>query len=328
MIISIDKKPDSYTKNSFHLWADVVEMLCVISLDKEVTRDEFLRRSLSDFKENIDFYSNDEEDNDNDENILEMLSKFTLSRAKEQFGNDVFLNLLSRVTLYGHNYPFTIEGHIVKMKQDVERYKPYIALLLSSMLPFLTVNHNDLTSDFELISVNALRKYLGDNFEVFLFGASSGHTQAEYRSGSKALRFANLSEQLFGNFKAKGTEPSLSSSSGDKGVDLIAVRHTGDKQRGRIVILGQCKCSNKWPDFFGLNNLGGLIEFFPPHINSMFIPFSFRSADNGWHDESLISNFILFDRYRILALDCFPDWSMIQKTNDMVNALLLTSEEI
>ncbi|MBA5249715.1 MAG: hypothetical protein FE834_09350 [Gammaproteobacteria bacterium] len=290
MINNLNITPEKPYFNK-HYFCDYIELVSLVSNPCFLSKSDILERFYQDEK-NV---TSGTIDNGNQDDKWE-------SRV-----SDWFLMLDSRKNEFKDFYPFNINDNKISLKNNLNReHKAYIFLLLNSTQKYLN-NTNNLTSDFELMSLEVLRKYLPKNSRSYKFG-KSGVNNSRYK-GCIETKIDLLAQDL----QCKTNyEPYYFSShdNGDGGLDLVAwtVFTPDDTNQNNIQIyLGQCATGKEW-----LSKQDDTEKFeskyidFQSNINyMMFIPYDGRNLDRTFNEAGRMGKYLLFDRLRMLFLfDC------------------------
>jgi len=284
-----------------HMWADFVELLCLVNPDRACSRADVLDR----YAEALDV---DEELADIDaEEELTPLRPPQRNDKRALQANDWFTHLEYRQTVFRDFYPFYLSEQrdsVYRHTELTSKQKVYILFLLASNLTYFNQSDiNILTSSFELVSMEALKSYLPLNAYVKLFGTGPLHHEAKYTGLliNKIRKLAaDLGEQVLCNethFRPGDT--------GDGGLDIVGWIPLGDSSGGFILIFAQCACTDNWETKqFSSSEMKWkkYITFSAPPCNMCFIPICFRSAGGTWHNSTKISDTILIDRVRLVHL--------------------------
>ena len=279
---------DAPAKHLLHLYADYVEIISVFSNGNWVSESDILDRLIDE-----GFLNKNEEDNDAD--------RAGKSDENQVFVQDVFLILNDRRNLYGTDYPFTFRAHDKMRLNDNldDRNKLYLILLFSSALNIFKVFQPELTTEFEMISHEALKNFLPKHGIVKSFGKKSEYSGT---AREKIIRLANdlnitIDYEAFDEISQRGNQ--------EKGLDLIGWVPFNDQVANLITILCQCACGKEWNK--KLNETERYENYFKFHrkkpIHSIFIPYSIVNYQKKkfYHNDEFTDR-LLFERNRILQL--------------------------
>jgi hypothetical protein len=290
-----------------HIWSDYLELLCVVDPRQEVSVDDMVKRLVgnedlgdteslsSEFDENLDswdsLYSNQGQKRDNQSRSV----------------RDWFSVLQYRQDVFGSFYPFKLspDAQTISLAKRNNTFddaqKLYLTLLIASNLAYVQQNYRQkLTDSFELICVEALRNMLSTE-HVYPFSSKLGN-KSRY-TGNTQAKFERLAKDI-GEMPSPDLSEISSRSTGDGGVDIVAWFDTGDTESSRVVLFGQCACSQKsWskkrseihPDF-----LRPKIIFRHYPMGILLIPHAFRQSNGLWQNVQDVNAVAIMDRQRIL----------------------------
>lgn len=214
--------------------------------------------------------------------------------------SDWFRHLRYREGVFGESYPFCLadDGDTLYVGESLSvKQKLYIFLLLASNNRYSRRHTNVLTSCFEVVSKEALKKLMPQGAEVHMFG-SKHHGRYTGTLWQKINKLAeDLNERVVAeerNFPPQNT--------GDGGLDVIGWVPTDDDLPSNLLVFGQCACTSDWVNkqhSSGPAAWMGKIAFKAPPSNVAFIPYFFRSTDGMWHNSDKIHQSVLIDRLRL-----------------------------
>ena len=293
------ESPPRVGKYETHIWADYIELLCLANEDREFSKADALDR----IRERI---------NDLGEGAEDLLPSAESSPAEEndkwsELVDVWFEHLQYRKRAFEAFYPFSFspDGEALIAEGPLTLgHKFYIFLLLSSNLRHVEKPvETPLTSNFEFLSSEAMRKLLPEQAEVHLFRANSEHT-SKYQ-GNLLNRIRALAKDLREQVKISGAAHSPYNV-GDKGLDVVGWVPFDDSAPGLPILFAQCACTPQWvqkqysSSFSAWNTT---MSFVCPPANIAFIPYCFRSSEGRWHKEgSDISFTLIIDRQRLIYL--------------------------
>mgnify|MGYP006287710899 CR=1 FL=1 len=295
--INLEKLPATVTD---YIWADYLELLCLFNIDGQVTLSELLdriidRREIESVTKDLLGWNNKSRGEMSD--ILEQKSISWIGQIK------------FREKKFKDHYPFTLtrDSKLLQIKSSdirrVNKYFPYLYLLICSNLRYFRGSIQKLTNYFELISKEALNTYLNGKAEVEIFGSNPLST-GRFSEGNIYTKIKKLADSLDGRVWADEDHFSKYSS-GDKGLDIVAWLPFKDRSDGKLIVFGQSACTEEWIDKQHSSSLLAWMDIIntkAKHVNAVFIPFDYRNSDGDWHDITEIHNSILFDRWRLLSL--------------------------
>lgn len=317
-------------KNSpAHVWVDYIELLCLFSQDRIVTKADVLdrQRDESDFHMDstesiIEAETNELEDDEYEIDEIEAGLpglRISESRDKEERElDDLFRHLSYRESAFREFYPFMI-GHdgqtCYRHASLSEKHKFYIFLLLASNLNYFPRRHHILTRTFEIVSWAALREFLPNSAEVHLFRPiGEMRRKHTHYKGNLWNRMKILADDLRERLIVEERHVS-SRDTGDGGVDLVGWVPAGDNLTGGLFcVFAQCACTDEWVTKQNSSKVDAWrlkLTFTSPPSNMIFIPFCFRNASGEWWRPQEISQSILVDRVRLVYYlrENYPIWA-------------------
>lgn len=289
-------------KKSTYLYADFVELLCLISPDKAISKNDAMTRTYHDIGTEIVRETEAEEGvlTEEEEHI------YSFKDAQIQTAEDWFSHLDYRQSAFKEYYPFYVDKDCLFLHDNLNlKQKIYIFLLLCSSLYFINkTDEGTLTTDFEQLSTKAMESYL-PSFVVHPFGKSE---EARKHYPNKLIEAIN---QLAINLRERNiVDQALigAKNTGDGGLDIVAWKHPlGDEHAsGSLICLAQCACSaTDWVKKQAEShyiNWDKRIHFTHRPANFMFIPFCFRDSLGNWYNSDKITQSIVMDRLRLCFL--------------------------
>lgn len=300
-IIAINRVPSS---PDIHLWADYVELLCLVSIDGRVSKADILDKLQEESP--LDKFLEDQD------NILYDDKTDFRDSKQERKSDDWFGHLVYRSSVFDTNncYPFEITADgdtLVRKNSFTLEHKLYLFLLIASNLEYVSAASlkSQVRYDFEAVSEAALKKCLPKQAEIYIFGTGTCLSGSKKFKGTFYDKIEALGKELRETVHQK-KEKTSPHNSGDGGADLVAWVPMGDSSVGLLCILGQCACSFKeWKDKQASSSpmvWRQKLNFKVPPVNSCFIPFCFRDNTGDWDIPHNIYETILFDRVRLIYL--------------------------
>lgn len=321
-IENIQKKP-SFEKYKSFLWADYIELLCLVNKDGELSYvdiiDRFQERERDLAESNDDDLEEitdlEKEDNDKPTQRSEISIKWETDLSAW------FNTLFYRQKLYGKSYPFEISDKVIKRKSNKQsdQQKLYLYFLLCSHLNLFDKSTRIiLTSSFEMVSFNAFKNLLPERAEVHVFGANPLNKEGKFKDGSLWQKMNKLSSELNEVLDSRLNENNYKRNTGDGGLDLVGWIPTGDSLPSSIIYFAQCACTEEdWKSKqhdASHETWSQRISFKNYTNNNIFIPFCFRQSDSTWFKIEDIHSSFLIDRKRLL-------YYYLQKENIRFNTL-------
>lgn len=271
---------NSYKRSEINQYADVVELLAIFN--KECTTGD-----IEDFLFG---------ENDYDE---EGVTKSEINDGNETFIKSIFSILKYRFSLFADSYPFEINNDIIKLKDHINNSeKNYIFLLISSSLDIFNQFQTILTTDFETVSYEALKKYL-PNAVVKQFGKNS-----EYHGNAKS-KIKQLACDLGLSIKKYEISQIDNRNNQERGLDIIGWIPFDDKCSNMVIFLCQCACGKDFgPKHHDTRRFENYLEFYktkPQH--TLFIPSSLINSKNKFDSsDDIEDDSLVFERKRIVSL--------------------------
>ncbi len=292
-------------KLNIHLWADWVELLCISNSDGVTTEAIVRKRCI--------------EERDGDVEAADALAEELEAEAVAEDDLDVveddkldaevrgwFGHLKMRAELFGDAYPFIVADDALAVRAEhTATQLLYVALLMMSNLgnfPKKKVQPN-LTAGFEWLSLHVFRQLLPANAQTHLFRGSQRYP-SEF-TGKLWPRLQKLAHVLGEQVKLAEAEVSATNT-GDKGLDLIGWLPLPDKAPGRLILFGQCACTEDWTSKQHSISAGrwrNRISLKSNPMSVVFIPFCQRGPEQSWHQHDDMDDTCIFmDRFRLLHL--------------------------
>ena len=294
----LESLPQGVKSANLHIWADWVELLCLVNMDREVSVEWVLDR-ISERRDLGEVEEPDPVPTSSDE-TAELHDRYV--REVYQW----FEHLAYRAGEFEAFYPFELGEGTLRCKDGIDddpRCRLYVFLLLASCLKYITKScENWLANRFEIASLVALKSYLPTAGTLRLFGTNP------LNSGSYGVMFRHRLELLakeLGERISSRSEGENLNHSGDGGLDVVGWVPFGDKAPGSLLLFGQCACGKGWEgkEFEAhARKWEKYISFTVPPSNVVFVPYCFRRADGRWHEQLAISDSILIDRVRMVHL--------------------------
>lgn len=295
-----------------HIYADYVELNALFSKEEVTIAD------ISDKLRDI-----------GDCNVLETSELDTIEEELDEIAsleaerNDIiderFYSLFDicrdRESLYLPNeYPFSICGNQIRLKEQLsEKQKTYIFLLLCSNLNYFKQIQSELTGDFELLSLYALKSFLPLKAMVKSFGKNSGY------SGNAIAKIRTLASEI--GIKVNEDYISCISPNNvqERGCDIVAWIPFRDRISNMFIALGQCACGRDWDikqsdtEFFK-----GYFDVKKTPLHIMFIPYAISNTGDKFHQHDRVLDHLFFDRKRIIEQFEKCDFLSELKSSSMV----------
>ncbi len=291
-VANLEKLPQT---SSQYIWADYIELLALYNPDRQVSKSDVLDR----LQERSDL--GETEDLDRDLEIqIQPDDRWSLSLT------DWFLHLEYRKNEFGDAYPFIVSEKptVLKCKENLTfEHKLYIFFLLASNLWAVSKKaQSQLTSVFEIVSLEAIKCYMPSHAKSFLFGKNPLNDGPF--TGKLFDKIQELANELNETTNIREDDFALGNT-GDKGLDIVSYIPFYDKASGMILAFAQCACTTDWVSKqhdSSEDAWSNIISITGRLSNMVFIPFCFRDATGGWYHRVDIKKSILVDRPRLIYL--------------------------
>ncbi len=237
------------------------------------------------------------------------------NERRERQLEDVLTQLAFRSKAMEGFYPFEVEGEFLKIRENLtSKHRVYKLLLACSRLrSFKESGINQLWAKaFTKLSKIAMKGLVPNHAEVRIFDANSEDRTSYYSTNLKeALKI--LGKDLA--VRIDEIECDKAGTSGDGGLDLVAIVNFDDGARTSYALLGQCGAQEKnWPKktleahSIRYKNFFHMIFELP---GVMFTPVCYRNSDGEWSNVQSANGILLVDRIRMLKLieaqNCWDD---------------------
>jgi len=286
-----------------HLFADLAELLLLLGLNG---KEKLHKNDLMAIREHSAL-SVDEADEDARQTTLEH-SASTIDRHEKQL-EDVWTQLNYREGAFAQYYPFLVARDELCLQAQTLEHRIYRLLLCCSRLRSFGLGGlpQRWARAFTHLSKAAMQGLLPPQSTAKIFDANSDDRRTYY--GTNLRQALQVLGKDLGILQINEAECNNASSSGDAGLDLIAVLTQDDGAAVNFSILGQCGAQEKeWPSktleahSISIRNYFQ-IQFDYPSV--MFTPVCFRNSDGSWVNNRFTNGIYLADRLRITNLiDC------------------------
>ena len=313
-LIDIEALENLPKYRDLHIWADYTELLCFFHPDGLMSKGELADRvsegrivgETSPADEDAIDSEKEAYDPESADETKSMPSKVTA--RDEQLIEDIFEHLKYRYTSFGQAYPFTFspEKNCIEVHASQSAIQSlYLLTLLGANLRLVpkAADRNTIADIFEVISAEAIRKYLPIHAEIDVFGANSYATKQPY-TGHIFTKIEALAKytrnSLHPNCKKSTFKPN---DTGDGGLDVIAKIPILDRAGSELLLFGQCACTEAWviKQFSSMAiTWRNKITFDLDPINCVFVPFCYRAPTGEWFNRDKIVNSMMWDRLRIV----------------------------
>lgn len=315
--LSVDEPPSIKTQD-LYLWADHVELKCLLDGDHQVPLEE----SFAEFTHTGEglggeFIPPDEslcgEDSSGD---------YTLSNKTETRISDIRGVLGNRVQLFGESYPFIVENWGIKCQPELltSVHELYIQQLVASNLKCINKSlASRYAKYFEHLAAVVIRYLFPEPYTIKAFGTSP-HCKFDHYPGNFTEKMNALAKDIHSHLLLKDDE--CRTHSGDGGLDVVAWYNFDDPAGHFPVILIQAGCT---ADEEKLTEKSKLI--YPDHwvnkfhllkaLSVMVTPHCYRNS-LGQLPRSTDIGSVFIDRCRILYL--LAD-AVLTESSEWLNAL-------
>jgi hypothetical protein len=301
------------SKEYFHSYADIAELICLISNGYVSANDILMRIKV---KKKV------QQKLDGEIGLVEAEE----SDSEESWLTVVFEYLDLRSRIYSDSYPFFIEknGLRIKSKELTNSQKIYIYLLIASTLELFNKIQNELTSDFEIISEHVLTEFL-PQAKVYGFGSNS------HFKGNAQKKIRELAAEINVDIRERIISQISKYNSKEEGLDVVGWIPFEDKNPNTIVILGQCACGQNWAN--KQNETKRYDRFYDSYIlsfiHALFLPQDLRNNKGRFDlDKDINLNTLVFERRRILEHSKNFDFNDSFKSKKFVDSCIQYQEDI
>ncbi len=279
------------SKEQFYLYADYVELVCIIS-NNYVSSSDIVDRLTDNGLE----FKLEKEKLDGQIGQIEA----EIKDVEEGWISNIFEYLNERSSLFKKSYPFIVDNNGIKLINEKlsSQQRLYIYFLISSSLKFFHKLKHELISEFEIISEKALKAFLPQSI-VHGFGANSAY------KGSARAKIKELAKDINLAYKERIVNQVSKYNSKEEGLDVVGWIPFNDNNPNTIIILGQCACGQNW---IGKQNETRRYDRFYdsyilPFIHALFVPHDLKNAKGKFNfDKDINNNTLVFERLRLIEL--------------------------
>ncbi|WP_366911888.1 hypothetical protein [Ferrovum sp.] len=289
-----------------HLFADLAELLL---LSRWIGRSTLHKNDLKSLINQgvISSEEIDEEESAEEEARQTNCSTAEISSRMEKQLDDVFIQLNYRMETLKENYPFSIVGETISLKESLTG-KERIYRLLLSCSRLRSFNKRGVAQrwaeHFTKLSKIAMKGLVPNHASVRIFDANSDDRRTHYTTDlRKALK--RLGKEI-GALHILESECDNAGASGDAGLDLVAIIDFEDNAAINYALFGQSGAQETgWPNktleahAFRYRNYFHM-QFDYPGL--MFTPVLYRDSQGAWVDNQATNGILLIDRQRMLKL--------------------------
>jgi len=318
-------------------WADWVELVCLVHLDRAIQIDEILDRYVEAKESDAEIAEEEEHESTTDTESHAADPNEVGDVAAEHNDRDTarvrdwFKHLAMRARLLGEDYPFTLSdgGDELRLRSKLfKNHRLYVALLMMSNLGRFRENQNVLTNSFELLCLPVFRQLLPEGAAVHHFGANP-LKKGRYSAGNLWARLNRLSADI-GASIVIAQHHFAPENSGDNGLDLVGWMPMPDEPKdgpvlevGRPILFAQCACTEEWTAKqyeIDDRSWSKVMRFPTAYAPVVFIPLCPRMADGRWFKVQSFSSALCMDRIRIMHFlrgrmgECskLPVWAVVE----------------
>lgn len=296
-----------------YLYADYFELMALFNNRNIITKGEVLDRLKDEgiIKKNK---SQELQAEENDKN--------------ESFVRDVFLLIFQRNISFSDDYPFEYENESLTLGENLTiKQKIYLHLLLSSNLYLFPKSFESyLTTEFELLSEEALKNYLPNFAIVKSFGENSefkGYTKEKIKQLAGLMNL-NYQDEFLDTIAEKGMK--------DLGLDIVGWIPFEDEIGNFLSIFVQCACGKDWNKKLSeTKRYNRLLEsYLSDFKHSMFVPYSLINYNKSsfFEHHEFGEPILLFERKRILTLIKDEDIYGKLNTTEFIDRCIIYEEDI
>jgi hypothetical protein len=270
-------KPD-YPYDQINNYADFIELSVLFSNNDGISYGDIFDSFFGEPDENTDAEKKDK---------------------NEAFLKRVFSLIDERISLYAESYPFQKNENVLFLKKDIsENNKYYIFLLIASQLNIFTSFLNDLTTDFETLSSETLKKFL-PNAIIKQFGKNTNYV------GNAKQKIQDLAKDLGIPINYYEVQQVGNLNNQERGLDVVGWLPFDDKCQNKIVFLGQCACGknfeSKQHDTRRFEEYLIFYKTKPQH--TLFIPYSLINVNEcKFYGNYIEKDYLVFERKRMTSL--------------------------
>jgi hypothetical protein len=305
----------------FYRWCDYVELRCLTHKDKKFSRDN-LQEALTESKDvaiaaDDDFEgADDAEEQAVEGDLVEELVQQDGAEANdddESYAAKYFRHLQWRAQLFGDSWPFEIDlqAKEIKLRDELSKeHYLYLQLLLSASLEYCPpTRRTPLTSNFEGMSVEAMRKLMPAGSQVHQFGAGN----SKRYHGHLFDRLVQLTTDIHGELLLSKADFGVTNA-GDGGLDIVAWHSMGDQRNGMPIAFAQVGCTAQGWAAKALEaapaRLSNKLVVMHDWATYYFTPVDLaveRDGKRNWQNRMDVPKVIMIDRLRLLKLSQVGD---------------------
>lgn len=273
-------------------FADLAELMILVGLNSQVS------------KADLDGLINTgNADSDPDSDVSKTADVLDIASANARNTEDCFKHLSYRLGALDDIYPFKLEDSLLTARPSISNASYlYLFCLVCSRLRSFSGEPGfpqRCAKLFTELSAVALKASLKSAATVYIFDAGSDDRANHFHTNLKpALK--KLAEML--NARPDDDLIAQQSTSGDGGIDLVAINALGDTAKGILAYFGQCAAQQDgWPkktlettraaSFFSMGHAAS---------NLLYTPVMYRNATGRWVNDLYAHDCIIMDRLRMM----------------------------
>jgi hypothetical protein len=273
-------------------FADLAELMILVGLNSQVSKAD-LEGVISTGNQDSDPDPEPGDDND----AIQQTSKY------ERNSEDCFRHLSYRTGALDEVYPFQLHDSLLTPKSHIDASGYiYLFLLTCSRLKSFsgkTGFPQYCAKVFTELSAIALQASLKESAKIYIFDAGSDDRSNHF---STNLRDALRRLAVMLNAHADEDLISQQSTSGDGGLDLVAINSLGDSAKGILAYFGQCAAQQDgWPrKTLEARRTGSFFSMGHEANNLLYTPVMYRKATGKWVNDLYSHDCVIIDRLRML----------------------------
>ena len=198
-------------------------------------------------------------------------------------------------------YPFDLENkQIIKLKKNLSlSQKLYLFLLFSSSLDIFKSFNSEITTDFEIVSCEAIKSFIPNGI-VKPFGKLS-----EYR-GTAREKIKKLADDIGLPTDDYEIENISERNNQERGLDIVLWLPFEDKCQNKVIFLCQCACGKQYESKqHDIRRYEHYYRFYRTKPQrTLFVPYSLINPKENkfYHSDYVEDDYLLFERLRSINL--------------------------
>jgi hypothetical protein len=312
LLFSVGEVP----KTKSFQFADLAELQILVGLNTQVSKAdlEYLIQT-------------GRQDSDPDGKEAPSATALDASDGSTRCVEDVFKQFSYRRGALDEIYPYSFQSSLIASKASIDQagYVYLFCLLCSRLKSFSGIKGftQRCARAFTELSKSILAYTLNESADVFVFDAGSEDRRVFFHTDlRKALPL--LAEKL--NARPESDVINQQSSSGDGGIDLVAIHKLNDSAKGVLSYFAQCAAQQDgWPKKTLESRLSqAFFKMAHPPSNLLFTPVMYRSTTGQWINDLYSQECVIIDRLRLLKIfqriptsSSFPIFSEVKDIVDL-----------